>query len=143
MNKKYLFLSILLIAFELHAQFPDQSARPLVGWDSLKSLIRYPELARRAEIEQYVYVTVELDSTGNVRNINVCGHYNYLIFEQPIKDAISSVRWLPEISNGTKRNAIVQFQIQFKFRQRSAMPKRVDLIIEADKPIIPPIIKLD
>jgi TonB family protein len=142
MSMRYLFPSIILIAFELHAQLPDQSAHPAVGWDLLKSLIRYPELARRAEIEEYVYVTLKLDSSGNVININVCGHSNYLIFEQPIKDAINSVRWLPEVSNGAKRNAIVQFQIQFKFRRQSALPKRIEFIIEADKPIIRPSIEL-
>jgi hypothetical protein len=140
MNKKYLFPAILLIAFELYAQLPDQSAHPVVGWDSLKSLIRYPELAIRAEIEQYVYVTIDLDSSGNVRNINVFGHYNYLIFEQPIKDAINSVRWLPLVIDGNKRDAIVMLQIQFKFRQRSSRLERVEFIIEADKPIYRPTI---
>lgn len=106
-----------------------EHARPAVGWDSLKGMIAYPEIARRAGVEGISNVAVKLDSTGTVIDIMISG---YDIFDSSIEQAIKKMRWLPEMENGKPKPASLFFDVQFQYRNTKG-PLRRTLIIEADK----------
>ena len=132
MKTMRLAIVTFLFSFQAYSQLSAQTAQPAIGWDSLKSLIAYPEIAKRAGLQGYVDVAAQIDTVGNVGEVTVCG---IEIFHQPIREAVRKVKWLPEIYYGSKRSAKVFFEIQFKLKQ-SEMPKRTSLLIEADEPII-------
>lgn len=104
-------------------------ARPSAGWDSLKSMIVYPEIARRAGVEGLSNVAVKLDTAGNVVDIMISG---YDIFDTSIEGAIKKAAWLPEMDNGKARSTSVFFDVQFQYRNTKGPLKRI-LTIEADK----------
>ena len=104
-------------------------ARPAVGWDSLKGMIVYPEIARRAGVEGISNVAVKLDTTGAVIDIMISG---YDIFDSSIEQAIKKTRWIPEMENGKSKPASLFFDVQFQYRNTKG-PLRRTLIIEADK----------
>ena len=106
-------------------------ARPVIGWDSLKSLIAYPEIARRTGVQGYSDVSVEVDSAGNVGEIEVSG---FGIFNQPVKNVMKKVKWLPEISNGRTKASTVLLEIQFQLKPLKEMPKRKVIVIESELP---------
>ncbi len=77
MKTQNLIFLVLLIVSIGTAQTPPMvtdAARPAAGWDSLKSMITYPEIARRAGVQGYVNVSVELSETGTVESVSISGY---------------------------------------------------------------------
>jgi len=107
---------------------------PIVGWDSLKSMIGYPEIAKRAGIQGFADVEVQIDSTGTAQEVNVTGGYN--IFVRSIQDAVKKVKWYPSYSLGNPHRITTYFQIEFQLKQLEHMPKRKVLIIKSDIPVV-------
>jgi outer membrane biosynthesis protein TonB len=131
--KSYASLIILLVlGSQAFAQYSPELARPVVGWDSLRNLIVFPEIAKRAGLQGYVDVSVQLDSLDNVGEIKIVG---FEIFYQCIKDAVRKIKWTHEASYGFKRSTLVLFTVEFNLRP-SKIPDREVLRIEADRPII-------
>jgi len=112
----------LLVGFTVRAHAQDREARPAVGWDSLKSLIVYPELARRALYEPNGEVIVQLDSLGGVKDVRVCAPE---ILLDPIASAVRSAKWLPEVWHGRRQACSVQFGVRFLLRGHPAPEHRV------------------
>jgi len=109
----------------------DEPARPVIGWDSLKSLITYPEVARRTGVQGFSNVSVELDSAGNVSDVEVSG---FGIFNQAVKEVVQSAKWFPEISSGKAKATILLLEFQFQLKPAQKMPKKKVVIIEAELP---------
>jgi TonB family protein len=105
-------------------------AYPALGWDSLKTAIQYPEIARRAGVEGISNVAVKIDSVGNVVDIMISGN---AIFNNAIEDAVRNVTWQPGIENYKVRTSSVFFEVQFRYRDSKLKNKRV-IVIEAEKP---------
>jgi len=110
----------------------NESARPAVGWDSLKNMIAYPEIARRAGVQGYANVSMELTETGAVESVSISG---YGIFSSNIEEIVKKLQWLPEMQNGKSVRATVVFELQFQLRSMQDMPKKRVLIIESDLPV--------
>ena len=110
-NIAVLFLLAVSCVFSQTVNRPaNDPARPAIGWDSLKSLIAYPEIARRTGVQGYSDVSVEVDSLGNVGDVEVSG---FGIFNQPVKEVVKNVKWLPELSKGKPKAATVLMEINF------------------------------
>lgn len=132
MKKFFLIAGLVILATVCYAQenrTRSEHARPAVGWDSLKGMIIYPEIARRAGVEGISNVAVKLDTTGAVVDIMISG---YEIFDASIEQAIKRTRWLPEMENGKTKPASLFFDVQFQYRNTKG-PLRRTLIIEAEK----------
>lgn len=129
-----LLLSLAVVSFAV-AQTPprpaNDPARPVAGWDSLKSMIPYPEIARRAGVQGYANVSVDVDENGAVGSVSVSG---YGIFRPPVEETVRRVQWLPEFVNGKPVKTSVVFEIQFQLRNVQDMPKKRVLVIESDIP---------
>ncbi len=130
---KSLCISILLLVSFGYSQDALVEAKPEIGWDSLKSLIVYPELARRAGVEDIARVSVEIDSLGNVTAIDFGG---YGIFSNSVKSTLRKVKWIPETFYGKKRASEVVFDVQFQLQDKKNFPKRRMLMIESSNPAV-------
>ncbi len=106
-------------------------ARPEIGWDAFKNLITYPEIARRAGVEDVSRIVLDIDSLGNVTSIDFTG---YGIFSPAVKAAIKKTKWIPETVNGKRRASQILFNVQFQLKGLSNNPQRRVLTIEADAP---------
>jgi TonB family protein len=84
---------------------------PTIGWDSLKSLIKYPELARRAGLEGHAIVTVEVYSIGEIKNISILSDAE--IFKATIEEAVKKTKWNPALKDGQAVESRVRFPINF------------------------------
>jgi outer membrane biosynthesis protein TonB len=126
----FLLVALLLLPPTVYSQEEEtKDARPEVGWDSLKSLIQYPLLARRAGLEGYADVTVQLDSLGNILRVQV---RSYEVFQKPVEYAVRSVKWLPLDRDGPPRGSTVSFEVLFHLKDRSMHHV---LEVEAEQPI--------
>ena len=130
---KSLFVSVLLCVTFAYSQGKVVEAAPVIGWDSLKSLIAYPEIARRAGIEDIARVGVEIDSLGNVTSIDFGGAG---IFSASVKSTLRNIKWIPETFNGQKRSSELVFDVQFQLQNMSNFPKHRVLLIESTNPAV-------
>ncbi|MDP1676868.1 MAG: energy transducer TonB [Bacteroidota bacterium] len=130
---KSLFMSILLLVSFGYSQDALVEAKPEIGWDSLKSLIVYPEIARRAGVEDIARVSVEIDSLGNVTSIDFGG---YGIFGNSVKSTLRKIKWIPEMYNGQKRASQIVFDVQFQLQEKKKFPTRRMLMIESSNPVV-------
>ena len=130
---KLLCIAMLLFVSVAYSQDGLVEARPEIGWDSLKSLIVYPEIARRAGIEDIARVSVEIDSLGNVTSVDFGG---YGIFSNSVKSTLQKVKWIPETYNGKMRASEVVFDVQFQLREQKKFPTRRMLMIESSNPAV-------
>ncbi len=128
---KTLCVSIILLVSFGYSQNDLVEAMPEIGWDSLKSLIVYPEIARRAGVEDIARVNVEIDSLGNVTAIDFGG---YGIFSNSVKSTLRKIKWVPETYKGQKRSSQVVFDVQFQIQDKKNFPKRRVLMIESGNP---------
>ena len=104
---------------------------PSCGWDSLKSSIVYPEIAKRAGLQGFGEALVEIDSVGNILDITIfTGQY---VFKKPIMDAIQSTKWIPATVGDKKVEGKVSFPVLFVLKGR--WDTRL-IIIESEKPHI-------
>ena len=125
-------LSLLLVSFGI-SQNKLVEASPEIGWDSLKNMIVYPEIARRAGVEDIARVNVTIDSLGNVTAVEFGG---YGIFSDVVKSAIRKIKWYPETYNGQKRSSQIVFDVQFQLQNVDNYPKRRVLLIESTNPAV-------
>ena len=130
---KTLFVSLLLIVSFSYSQDNLVEAKPEIGWDSLKSLIVYPEIARRAGIEDIARVNVEIDADGNVIAVDFGGAG---IFSNSVKSTLRTIKWIPETYNGKKRGSQIVFDVQFQIQDMKNFPKRRVLLIESSNPSV-------
>ena len=128
-----IFLVLLIVSIGT-AQTPPMAtdaARPAAGWDSLKSMITYPEIARRAGVQGYVNVSVELSETGTVESVSISG---YGIFNSNVEEIVKKMKWIPDMRNGKPVKTTVVFELQFQLKNYQDMPKKRIMIIESDIP---------
>ncbi len=130
---KAFFISFLTIITLGYSQENLVEARPVIGWDSLKSLIVYPEIARRAGIEDVARVNVEIDALGKVVSVEFGGSG---IFSNSVKSILRKIQWIPETLNGKKRSSQVVFDVQFQLQDMKNFPKHRLLLIESTNPAV-------
>ncbi len=133
MNKYILVLTVsMTIHYRPLAQINQNlEGAPIIGWDSLKSLIVFPEIPRRAGVQGNARVDVQIDSAGNVTATNI---YADTLFIRCIEDVVKKVKWYPRYSKGKPYSTITRFHILFQFKQRTYDFDPSLLIIETDMP---------
>jgi outer membrane biosynthesis protein TonB len=100
---------------------------PTIGWDSLKSLIQYPELLRRAGFEGAATIYVQVDSTGKVDTTIV--NANSPLFEQSVRQALSQTTWRPGIFGHRAGRGSVSQSVHFYIKGQSRISIEVDRAI--------------
>ncbi len=105
------FITVLLLCSNLCLSQINSNPSPTIGWDSLKSLLKYPELARRAGLEGNAIVTIDLRSTGEIFGIDISS--NAEIFKEFLKHVLQNVKWNPAVKNGQAVQSIVRIPIYF------------------------------
>jgi len=110
------------------------NAHPRIGWDSLKTRIGYPEIARRAGIQAIAYVHFMIDSTGQAQNIDVVAPE---MFISQVKNAVQLEKWFVDNSDKRQRSNWYTLEIQFKLEQPENLKPKV-ITIESKVPSIYP-----
>ena len=122
--KNIIFALTFLFVTNSYSQISDSSdfvaPRPVVGWDSLSSLISYPEIMRRAGAQGGYSMKLQIDTLGDVESIKIFEFYKpekqedandplarYLYF------SIKDTKWIPA-SVGEKKVAF-EFTIPVLF----------------------------
>ena len=116
MKTLLLIFVITLFSFNSFTQtksYEYKEAYPVIGWDSLKTIIEkpenYPENLRRAGITGDLYLALLIDSTGTLEKVEPAGGYKYVFkldsinyhFLIPIVEKIlSPIKWIPCFLNG-------------------------------------------
>ncbi len=74
----------------------DSPPQPIGGFASILKLIKYPEIARRANIERTVMVGALVDTQGNCIKTQILNNTgDKLGFEQAAQEAVMKVKWIP------------------------------------------------
>jgi hypothetical protein len=112
-----LFTIFLLYNISYTQQYPIPPS-PMCGWDSLKSRINYPNLARIAGVEEQVYVSFNVDTSGAIANIIIHRQNNFTVtisdnFQTAIISALKSTKWIPEKYQGKTRRSNLSLSIDF------------------------------
>ena len=105
-------LVFILFSFNSFAQIKSEEyieAHPVIGWDSLKTIIErpenYPSILRRAGVTGDFYLSLLIDSTGTLLKVEPAYGYNYMTkwnsstcknYIIPLEEKIlSPVKWVP------------------------------------------------
>ena len=86
--------------------------KPSIGWDSLESLIIYPEIYNRAGIEQSIVIIVFINSQGKIDSIDNGEMYQGFI--QFVDSTIYSTKWVPGKFKGVTIDTSITIPITFK-----------------------------
>ncbi len=121
MNYFIFSIGFLVGQYFLLAQEKSNVPVPAIGWDSLQSLINYPDIARRAGVEGDVNATVHIDKNGNVVAVNVKGDAG--ILENHVKRILMKTRWIPA------KEWMKKIELRFVFQFTESLQKT--LLIEA------------
>jgi hypothetical protein len=111
--KNLIFAFLFLFQFFCFPQSTDEDykeAYPIIGWDSLSSIIQrpetYPEIGRLAGETAHLYIYLKIDSMGKFVKIepvikpnNLTDSLNIKLFFPPIENILKSVKWVPAIKN--------------------------------------------
>jgi hypothetical protein len=103
MRISLLIIVICIFSSSIKAQQQPRikSPEPAVGWIVFSSKIVDSELAIRADMEANFKVTLTIDSTGAIKNINIPNTYTYdSLFDPMIVNAINAVKWYPGTRDG-------------------------------------------
>jgi len=84
---------------------------PVIGWDSLKSLIKYPEVAQRSGLDGFADVSITIDSVGEINNVQI--YSSQQLFDAPIREALYKTKWIPAKYQWKYINGQVSFPIHF------------------------------
>ncbi len=105
---------------------------PTIGWDSIRSLIRYPEILRRAAFEGAAEIYVEVDSTGRADTIAV--RANSPLFAKSVRDALSRTTWIPARLGQRTVNALTTRSVHFYVKEHEASRISVEVDPATIKP---------
>lgn len=105
MTRILLIVSLLILTVDSFVIAQTQSndvnqPEPIIGWDSLQSSIRYPDIFIRAGVEGCYQSALEIDSIGTIKSLRTISlNYNHennkydSIFIARIEEALRSVTW--------------------------------------------------
>ena len=129
-----LFASVILIVPRVDAQRTNPI--PVIGWDSLASLVQFTEIFKRAGIEGAFRSQLTIDSAGVIERIRTTPlnseHSNNKIdsaFVFRIEQSIRSTPWLPGTEKGVRTRMSISIPFLFYLNLRN--PTKV-VIINAD-----------
>lgn len=86
---------------------------PEINMAELAAAIRYPDIARRNNIEGTVHLRVLVGKDGSIYDVEILSSDNELL-DQAAIDGVRSVRFTPAEQNGTAVNCWVVVPVQFR-----------------------------
>lgn len=125
---KYIVVSIIILISSVNFSQTDTSlftrAYPVIGWDSLASIIQkpelYPEIARRAGLTTNLSIYITIDSTGKFVKVEpIHPPYNSSdstinrLFIPPIENVLKSVEWNASLINNKPVNDKIYLWFNF------------------------------
>jgi hypothetical protein len=126
------FITINCQSQELYPLISDSRyPQPAIGWDSLKGLIIYPELVRRAGLEGTTTVILSVDSTGLINHLDVSSDIE--MCKTVVIDVLRKVKWIPAKVDGKYSNTMLMFPIHF-FIKKFGDSRRMIIEVEPAKP---------
>ena len=94
--------------------------KPVIGWDSLRSKMIYPEIGRRAHVEGAFRASIEVDSTGNLADLRITSlNYQHAfnqsdsLFSNYVEQVIRKAQWHPGLENGSPKK--MRISVPFLF----------------------------
>jgi len=125
MKSIYLIAS-LIIGLQAHSQTKDNLVlpSPVIGWDSLTNLVKYPEIARRAGIQGAYYAKFLIDTLGGVQRIKVFKisdlyeNEDTSVIAREISLKLKSTKWIPAITNNAKLFYVLTIPFVFILNQQ-------------------------
>ncbi len=114
------FVIVILLYSHLCLSQINSGPSPTIGWDSLKTLLKYPELARRAGLEGKAIVTVIVNSKGDFMGLNVSSESQ--IFADLIKHVLPDIKWNPAMKNGQAVQSTMTFPVNFILNEQYEGP---------------------
>lgn len=90
-------------------------AMPEEGWEAFKAKIRFPELARRVQVEAGVFAIVMIDSTGSLED-SVRFYETSGLYKSCVQEVILSTKWIPATKNGKPVRSNLTITIFFTMR---------------------------
>lgn len=103
---------VIVFSFDSFAQIKSEEfikAHPVIGWDSLKTIIErpenYPSILQMAGVTGDFYLSLLIDSTGALSNVEPANGYKYMTPSDSItcknyiiplvKKILRPVKWIP------------------------------------------------
>ncbi len=96
-------------------EFLPVESMPDFSMEDLLAKIKYPEIARKNNIEGKVQVQVLVDKTGRVKDFKIVQSDNS-IFDNAAKEAVQKTVFKPAIQNGQPVTCWIAFPIEFVLR---------------------------
>jgi len=93
--------------------FAEQMPSPVGGLKSIYAKIKYPELAKQAQVQGKVYVLAYINKNGTVDDVKVIKGIGAGCDEQ-VTNAVRSSKFSPGIMKGKPVNVKMSIQFQFK-----------------------------
>lgn len=127
-NNLYFLLLFLIVWSSCYSQpsiWVDDSTEyfpphPSIGWDSLESLIIYPEVYKRAGVEQSQSIVLFISSKGKIESVNYGNLYDG--FYQTIDTTIHSIIWIPGKFKGIPIDTNITIPIHFNLYDSENAP---------------------
>jgi hypothetical protein len=101
--------------------------QPEIGWDSLNSKLKYPDLPLRVGVGGAYITSMTIDSTGGILSINTIPmNYKHTnndidsVFVNRIQTVIRSIQWLPAIEKGRRVESQLQIPIVFYLKNMNS-----------------------
>jgi hypothetical protein len=126
MRKLIISLAILFYLNSFAQTITDNLTQlyPIIGWDSLSSIIQkpnnYPEIPRRAGVTTSISVYLSIDSTGEITKVepahkpfNATDSLMNRLFIPSIEHLLKSVRWVPSFINNKPVNDKIYLVFNF------------------------------
>jgi hypothetical protein len=126
--KRYIIASIMILISSINFSQTDtllfNKAYPIIGWDSLRSIIErpenYPEILRRAGVTGTIYVSLLIDSTGTLLKVDPAYSYisavdsfNYKYLIPVVEKMLVPIKWHPSYKNHSPITDIIYRSFSF------------------------------
>lgn len=126
---KIFFISILILFFTInltaktnkilvnqateYLAFADKMPTPIGGLQAIYKFIKYPEMAKRSEVQGKVYVLAFINENGGVDDVKLIKGIGAGC-DKATMDAVKKVKFTPGVSAGKAAKVKLSLQIQFK-----------------------------
>ena len=94
----------------------DEGPEPIGGMAAILRHLKYPEIAKRAQIEGTVYVEAIIDEKGNVINTSIIKSLGNSSCDEAAAAAIRAVKWKPAKQRDKSVKVRIKIPVKFKLR---------------------------
>ncbi|MBU1936849.1 energy transducer TonB [bacterium] len=95
----------------------DKAPEPVNGFQSIFEKVKYPESAKKDNIEGIVFVSVFIDVDGSVSSLEIAEGVRKDL-DQAAMEAIKQTKWLPAQKDNLPVACKISIPIQFKLKAK-------------------------